>query len=154
MLTRNNAEIFTSSMELFWTQLPLELSEKVCNALPKVRTISQELKDQIECGRLFLHAKSWQSWNHRDKWTIVSEGLTRWHWVTNGTNLEHTFFIDGCQHYSTEELCLMFWSGMTDEERIDYLATMGPDSEFGDDIEREYSHWEEVIETRWSQWEE
>ena len=48
----------------------------------------------------------------------------------------------------------MFWSGMTDEERTDYLATMGPDSGFGDDIEREYARWEEVNETRWSRWEE
>lgn len=35
-------------MDTIWTNLPLELSEHICNQLPKVRRIPQSLKREIE----------------------------------------------------------------------------------------------------------
>lgn len=35
-------------MDPIWKQLPLEVSEKICNMLPKVRRIDETLKDEIE----------------------------------------------------------------------------------------------------------
>ena len=35
-------------MDTVWKQLPLELSEHICNQLPKVRRIASDLKRQIE----------------------------------------------------------------------------------------------------------
>ena len=37
----------------------------------------------------------------------------------------------------------MFWQSLTNEEKDDFLSKMNSESEFGDDIEREYAHWEQ-----------
>ena len=35
-------------MDPVWTQLPIELAEHVCNQLPKVRRVDENMKAQIE----------------------------------------------------------------------------------------------------------
>jgi len=103
-----------------------------------VRRISNHLKDDIETriGHLNLYANSWSSWgDYRDRWEITREAIERWS--------QTRFFFEGSEQFSTEELCIMFWQSLTNEEKDDFINNMNRDSEFGDDIEREYAHWEQ-----------
>ena len=125
-------------MDPVWKNLPLECSYMICNKLTQVRRISNHLKDDIETriGHLNLYANSWSSWgDYRDRWEITREAIERWS--------QTRFFFEGSEQFSTEELCIMFWQSLTNEEKDDFINNMNRDSEFGDDIEREYAHWEQ-----------
>jgi len=103
-----------------------------------VRSIPPYLKEEIETriGHLKMYANSWSSWgDYRDRWEITREAIEKWS--------QTRFFFEGNQYFSTEELCIMFWQSLTNEEKDDFITKMNRDSEFGDDIEREYAHWEE-----------
>ena len=43
-------------MDPVWTQLPSELSDHICNQLPKVRSIDKALKREL-CSQRYLYAK-------------------------------------------------------------------------------------------------
>jgi len=100
-----------------------------------------QLKEEIESriGHLKLYANSWNSWEYyRDRWEITREAIERW-----SHDDQTRFFFEGIHYFSTEELCIMFWQSLTNEEKDDFITKMNRDSEFGDEIEREYAHWEE-----------
>jgi len=98
-------------------------------------------QDDIEMrvGDLNLYANSWSSWGEfKDRWEITREAIEQW-----SQDDETMFFFEGSNYFSTEELCIMFWQSLTNDEKDDFLSTMNRDSEFGDELEREYAHWEQ-----------
>ena len=121
------------AMDPIWKKLPHDMAE--------MKKISPQLKEEIETriGHLKLYANSWNSWeDYRDRWEITREAIERW-----SQDDQTRFFFEGIHYFSTEELCIMFWQSLTNEEKDDFITKMNRDSEFGDDIEREYAHWEE-----------
>lgn len=60
-------------MDLMWTQLPLELSEHICNQLPKVRKIDEDLRFDIVSQNYMVHRmlKYYTQWFGKDDATYV-----------------------------------------------------------------------------------
>ena len=128
-------------MDPIWKKLPHDMAFIVCHKLAEMKKISPQLKEEIESriGHLKLYANSWNSWeDFRDRWEITREAIERW-----SHDDQTRFFFEGIHYFSTEELCIMFWQSLTNEEKDDFISKMNKDSEFGDEIESEYAHWEE-----------
>ena len=117
-------------MDSLWTELPLELSEKICNSLTKVRTIQESIKTEIESQRWML-AKifSWYfelcQFNHPMALSTIRRDL--------GVPVN----VDINVH----------WNTMTPDERIDFFySPYGPGTEEGKELIARHKMYREWVE--------
>jgi hypothetical protein len=125
----------TIRMDPMWRDLPPELAEHVCNQLPKVRRIPENLKRQIVSQRWML-AKSYN-------WYLK---FCMFHARSAHIMFQQDLGIQGGdinQH----------WMDMTPDERNEFYWSRGPGSEEARqrmEREQEFREWrDEWRETEW-----
>jgi hypothetical protein len=98
-------------MDPIWTQLPIDLVNKICNMLILVRRIPDDMKRDIEMQEMKL--------NNFFKSSRVLFGLHTWTFVFNSLCLyvsEHNLF-EISQEWSPRDESYYIWNSMTPEER-------------------------------------
>ena len=124
--------MYEDQMSGVWKNLPDELSEHICNQLPKVRRIAEPLKMQIVSQRWMLA----KSYNYYLRYCEFHSGsalsmMKRCMGITEGDPNDA-------------------WSRMTQEKRLEfYYGSFGPGSQWArGDLERQemFREWKYEIE--------
>jgi hypothetical protein len=102
-------------MEALWRNLPIELSEKICNNLIRVRAIPPELKHEIECGKLYVLHDQFMGFlgSSNMAWGVIF-GLLNYK-----TNTELDYI-----HYSYEGFCTSLWKSFSNELKEDLMEIL------------------------------
>lgn len=102
-------------MDPIWQTLPIELAYKICNMLPKVRCISDDLKRNIEFQEMLLVNY------YRSARPLF--GIYTWLHVYNSLVVfirdEDLFPID--QEWIPKDECYYLWYRLTPEQRQQFL---------------------------------
>jgi hypothetical protein len=135
-----------SKMDTVWTQLPINLTDRICNLLPSLHPLHPRLKEEIEgdIGRLILFASQFRNFRHADRWEIVYTSMIEW-------NQYHTDppVIIPAEGRTVREYCEHVWRGMTEEGRDGFITEMSNTyTEWAEELDRREAHWEDVNEAR------
>ena len=102
-------------MDPIWKNLPIDLVYKICNMLPKVRRISDDLKRNIEFQEMFLlnFYKSSRPLFRAHTWVFVHNSLSTY------IRQSELFPID--YEWNPREECYYLWYRMTPEQRLEFV---------------------------------
>lgn len=95
-------------MDPMWQSLPLDLSEKICNSLTKCRTISSDLKFQIEHYELYFEIL----------------GVCRDHFDGDWDDLERRLGYENLHIDDVELRVLVKWIDMEEDERFIFFNNL------------------------------
>lgn len=102
-------------MEALWQNLPIELSEKICNNLIRVRAIQPELKHEIECGKLYVL--------HDQFMGFIGSSNLAWGVIFGLLNYRIDFEFQ-YMYVAYEGFCTSMWKSFSDELKKSYMEIL------------------------------
>lgn len=129
-------------MEAIWNQMPVQLTEKICNLLPSLHPLPPPLKGDIESGAgwLKLFANRFSYYQHMDTWYIVA------HVMIERLPKPMTTNHDILAQMTMQEYCEAIWANISWEERG--LILTGDYTEMMEELDEREAHWEAWNEAR------